>query len=203
MPATSKPLTIIFFGPQGSGKGTQISLLENTLRYADPARQVVNIQTGRRFRGLAARSEGYTESHVAETLDSGGLQPLFLSVTLWGDVMRMKLTPQDHLLIDGFPRTVHEATVLEGALSFYDREEVVVIHLETPDEVVIARMKSRARPDDTDESIRARLEWYHTETEHLLSYYGKRAHTRVITIDGTQTIEDIQKELCDKVGILA
>jgi len=51
---------------------------------------VVDIQTGRRFRALAQKQEGYTEEHLSKTLDTGELQPLFLSVVLWGDAMREK-----------------------------------------------------------------------------------------------------------------
>ncbi|NCO61917.1 hypothetical protein GW879_00490, partial [Candidatus Kaiserbacteria bacterium] len=120
-----QPLTIIFIGPQGSGKGTQIEKLDIVLNKKDPTRQTLDIQTGRRFRALAMRGEGYTEDHVSATLDSGVLQPLFLSVVLWGDAMREHLNPDCHVLIDGFPRTVAEAIVLESALSFYKRDSVI------------------------------------------------------------------------------
>lgn len=198
-----QPYTIIFFGPQGSGKGTQIALLEKTLEYSDPTRNVVNIQTGRRFRGLAARGEGYTETTLMETLDTGRLQPLFLSVTLWGDAMRTHLTPGDHLLIDGFPRTVAEATVLESALQFYKRGTLTIVHLDVPEDVVRTRMQGRARPDDTPESIEARLEWYRNETLPLLEYYRSRQNTQVITLDGTKTVEVIQQDMCTALGIHA
>lgn len=198
-----QPYTIIFFGPQGSGKGTQIALLEKTLEYSDPTRNVVNIQTGRRFRGLAARGEGYTETALMQTLDTGHLQPLFLSVTLWGDAMRTHLTPGDHLLIDGFPRTVAEATVLESALQFYGRGMLIIVHLDVPEDVVRERMQKRARPDDTPDSIEARLRWYREETQPLLDYYRVRANTQVITLDGTKTIEDIQQDMCNAIGIRA
>jgi len=186
-----KPYTVIFIGPQGSGKGTQIEKLDAVLEERDPSRQTVDIQTGRRFRALAAKGEGYTETHVAETLDSGVLQPLFLSVVLWGDAMREKLDTDGHVLIDGFPRTVAEATVLESALSFYKRECVSVINLDTPEEVVRERMKSRARNDDTPESIEARLKWYREETLPVVEYYRKRENTDVHDIDGTQTIDEV------------
>ena len=176
-------------------------MLEENLRAVDPKRQVINIQTGRRFRGLAARGEGYTENALSETLDTGALQPLFLSVTLWGDAMRTHLTPDHHLLIDGFPRTVAEATVLESALTFYKRNEVIIIHLVTPDDVVRARMQYRARHDDTPESIEARLRWYHDDTEKLLAYYHNREGTKILNIDGTKTIEEIQKNICKALGI--
>lgn len=193
--------TIIFFGPQGSGKGTQIALLEARLVERFPEDDVVNVQTGRRFRALAAMSEGYTETSVAETLDSGTLQPLFLSVSLWGDAMRTHVNPETHLLMDGFPRTVAEATVLESALSFYKRTELTIINLATPEDVVRERMVKRARADDTLSSIEARLAWYAKETQPLLEYYKARPDTHVIDIDGTQTIEAIHTEILNKLNI--
>ncbi len=196
-----QPYTVIFIGPQGSGKGTQINKLDSFLSAKDPMRQVVDIQTGRRFRALAAQSEGYTEEHVKETLDSGVLQPLFLSVHLWGDAMRTHVDEECHLLIDGFPRTVAEATVLESALNFYKRHPVSVINLVTPEAVVKARMMSRARADDTTASIEARLSWYREETLPVIEYYKKRPDTVVYDIDGTDTIDGVQKQIISALNL--
>lgn len=190
-----KPHTLIFVGPQGSGKGTQIQRLTKELRELDPERQIVDIQTGRRFRALAAKQEGYTENEVHQTLDTGILQPLFLSVVLWGDAFHHHVNPSVHLLIDGFPRTIHEAHVLESAFSFYKREFVTVIHLDTPESVVRERMIGRARPDDTSESIEARLRWYREETLPVVAYYRNRAETRVIDIDGRQSIDAVTEDI--------
>ena len=128
--------TIIFIGPQGSGKGTQIDLLTKALEEKDPGRRVVDIQTGRRFRALAAKGEGFTEKRVGETLDTGILQPLFLSVVLWGDAFHHHVDTDCHVLIDGFPRTVNEARVFESVLPFYKREALTIINLETSEDVV-------------------------------------------------------------------
>ena len=196
-----QPFTIIFIGPQGSGKGTQIDKLDTILNEKDPTRQMVDIQTGRRFRALAAQGEGYTEEHVAETLDSGVLQPLFLSVHLWGDAMRTYVDEDCHLLIDGFPRTVAEATVLESALSFYKRIPLTIINLDTPEDIVRARMVGRARKDDTPESIEARLAWYKTETMPVISYYRNRPNTNVIDINGTDTIDGVHAQISTALGL--
>jgi adenylate kinase len=190
-----KPYTIIFIGPQGSGKGTQIEKLDEVLTEMDPTRDTIDFQTGRRFRALAMKGEGYTEEHVAQTLDSGVLQPLFLSVVLWGDAMREHMNPNRHVLIDGFPRTVSEAVVLESALSFYERQEVTIINLETPEDIVRERMKGRARKDDTETSIEARLNWYREETLPVLAYYRDREHTTVLDIDGTDSIDGVHAEI--------
>ncbi len=196
------PKTIIFIGPQGSGKGTQIELLSKVLKNRDPERRVVDIQTGRRFRALAAKGEGFTEKKVGETLDSGILQPLFLSAVLWGDAFHHHVDPDCHILIDGFPRTVNEARVLESALSFYKREQLTVINLEASEDIVRERMIHRARPDDTPISIEARLAWYREETLPVLAYYRERMHTTVIDCDGTQSIHEVHDEILRAVGLV-
>lgn len=189
------PKTIIFIGPQGSGKGTQIEKLDQVLKAKDPTRRVVDIQTGRRFRAMAASGEGYTEKHIQETLNTGILQPLFLSTVLWGDAMRTHLDDECHLLIDGFPRVVNEAKVLESALAFYQRDSVDIINLDTPEDVVRARMQGRARPDDTTESIEERLKWYRGETLPVVEYYRARPDTAVHDIDGTLSIEEVHQQI--------
>ena len=201
------PLTIIFIGPQGSGKGTQIERLTRVLRERDRERRVVDIQTGRRFRALAAKQEGYTETQISKTLDTGILQPLFLSVVLWGDAFHQHVDPDCHLLIDGFPRTVNEAKVLESALRFYERKEVTVFNLDTPEEVVRERMISRARQDDTHESIEARLAWYREETLPVLAYYREPSHhhhtTKVVDIDGMGSIDEVHTAILSNLLITA
>jgi adenylate kinase len=194
-----EPKTIIFIGPQGSGKGTQIERLSKALKTQDPERRVVDIQTGRRFRSLAAKQEGYTEKEIHRTLDTGVLQPLFLSVVLWGDAFHHHVDPDVHLLIDGLPRTIHEAHVLESALTFYRRDPLIVIHLDTPEAVVRERMIERARPDDTPESIEARLAWYTNETVPVVKYYRTRPSTTVIDIDGTHTIDAVTEAIHTRI----
>ena len=196
-----QPKTVIFIGPQGSGKGTQIEKLDAVLNELDPTNEVVDIQTGRRFRALAAKQEGYTEKHVGKTLDSGVLQPLFLSVNLWGDAMREHVDDECHLLIDGFPRTVREARVLETALSFYKREPIDIVNLDTSEEVVRERMEGRGRTDDTEASIEARLKWYREEVLPVIEYYREREKTSVHDIDGTLSIDGVHEAILTALEI--
>jgi len=190
-----QPTTVIFIGPQGSGKGTQIERLFKKMAEKDPARRIVDIQTGRRFRALAAKHETFAERKVEETLYSGILQPDFLTHILWGQAMLDQLDPKSHLLIDGFPRTVQQAEVLEDALDFFERDEVQVINLDTPEEVVRERMLGRAREDDTKDSIEERLRWYRDDTLPVLDYYRVRPDTVVHDIDGTASIDEVHKQI--------
>ncbi|MCA9362586.1 nucleoside monophosphate kinase [Candidatus Kaiserbacteria bacterium] len=196
-----KPTTVIFIGPQGSGKGTQIEQLYKVIAAKDPARRVVDIQTGRRFRALAAKHETFAERKINATLDTGVLQPDFLTHILWGQAMLDQLDPKSHLLIDGFPRTVPQAEVLENALEFFDRDEVHVVNLDTPEEVVRQRMYERARADDTKESIEERLRWYREDTLPVLDYYRVRPDTHVHDLDGTDTIDGVHQQIIQALAL--
>jgi adenylate kinase len=192
--------TVIFIGPQGSGKGTQIERMKEVLE-ANDRRRVVDIQTGRRFRSLAAKQETFAEDKIAATLDAGTLQPDFLSSVLWGQAMVDQLDPKSHLLIDGFPRTVGQIPDLEDAFHFFERTTVDVINLETPEEVVRARMQSRARADDTTVSIEERLRWYREETLPVITYYRTRPDTVVHDIDGTLSIDGVHEAVKAALGV--
>jgi adenylate kinase len=196
-----QPYTVIFIGPQGSGKGTQIEKLKTVLEERDTRRRVVDIQTGRRFRSLAAKQETFAEDKVAETLDAGSLQPDFLSAVLWGQAMVDQLDPKSHLLIDGFPRTVAQIPDLEDALHFFERGTVIVINLITPEELVRTRMHSRARADDTDASIEERLRWYREDTLPVVDYYRARADTIVYDVDGTESIEGVHNQILTALNL--
>lgn len=195
------PKTIIFIGPQGSGKGTQIAKLYDVIAETDPSRRIVDIQTGRRFRALAAKRETFADKKIADTLDSGELQPDFITHLLWGQAMLDQLDSKSHLLIDGFPRNAHQARVLDNAFSFFEREKVVVINLDTPEDIVRGRMNSRARSDDTPESIETRLRIYKEDTLPLLEFYQKRENTTVHDIDGTMDIGGVHNAICNALNL--
>lgn len=198
---TIKPYTVIFIGPQGSGKGTQIERLKAVLEEDDERRRVVDIQTGRRFRSLAAKQETFAEDKIAVTLDTGILQPDFLSAVLWGQAMVDQLDPKSHLLIDGFPRTVGQIPDLEDAFKFFERGTVDVINLVTPEEVVRARMQSRARADDTSASIEERLRWYREDTLPVVEFYRKRPDTVVHDVDGTKGIDEVHAQILTALNL--
>jgi len=196
-----KPNTVIFIGPQGSGKGTQIEKLTNVLKEKDPIRRVVDIQTGRRFRSLAAKHETFAERKIADTLDMGALQPDFLTYILWGQAMLDQLDQISHLLMDGFPRTLAQAEVLEEAFTFYERHDLQIINLDTPEEVVRKRMLERARTDDSEESIETRLRLYREDTLPVLTYYRRRPNTTVHNLNGVDSIDGVHQQILKALNI--
>lgn len=193
--------TVIFIGPQGSGKGTQIKKLKTILEAEDERRRVVDIQTGRRFRALAAKQETFAEEKVARTLDTGMLQPDFVVSVLWGQAMIDQLDNKSHLLIDGFPRTIGQVPDLEDAFAFFERAHIDVINLETPETVVRERMESRAREDDTPESIEERLRWYREDTVPVLEHYRQRPNATVHDLDGTDSIAGVHQQVINALDL--
>ncbi len=115
--------------------------------------------------------------------------------------MRTHLDTECHLLIDGFPRVVDEAKVLESALAFYQRQSIDVIHIQAPEAVVRERMVSRAREDDTQESIEERLRWYKMETLPVVEYYRVRPDTKVHDIDGTASIDEVHTAILQALNL--
>jgi adenylate kinase family enzyme len=121
--------TCIFIGPAGSGKGTQVDLLCKKLAEADAQTPIFHLQTGQYFRSFI-QGDTYA-AHVARAANAAGeRQPDFLAMWIWSDVFVKNLTGREHLIIDGSPRKLEEAGILDSAMKFYKRERPVVISIE-------------------------------------------------------------------------
>ena len=185
--------TVIFFGPQGSGKGTQAKKLLEFLRVEDTA-PVVDLETGRGFRAMA-ESDSYTAKRIKDILANGELVPNFLTSSIVMTEVAERLTEDSHLVIDGFPRNVDQARVLEQMMDFYQRPHLTVVLLQVSDAIVIERMQSRGRADDTPELITERLRLYHEQTKPLIKHYEDRPNTSLLVIDGDKSIEAVWEEI--------
>ena len=194
------PKTIIFIGPQGSGKGTQVELLQHTLASNSDSAAVVDIQTGRLFRALATQGT-YAGARVGELINTGKLVPDTFTNAMWIADMKDRLTADAHLLIDGFPRTLVQAAVVDEMMEFFARTDVQIINLDTPQAVVIERMMERGRDDDTPEYIKERLSQYHSDTLPVLAYYREKSHVTVHDINGAHTPEGVHAAICAAIGV--
>lgn len=188
-----KSQTYVFLGPQGSGKGTQADDLAAHLR-EDSVRELLHFETGAAFRELA---EVNTETgrHVKKSLNQGDIQPSFLAVRLWAEGFAHNLEEGMHLIVDGSPRTLLEARMLDEAFVFYDRTPVKVIHLTLPEEETFKRLSERGRDDDYQQAIEQRLAEYKAKTVPVVDFYKESDNYNLIQIDGMQSIADIQKEI--------
>ena len=195
-----EPKTIIFIGPQGSGKGTQVDLLKETIAKVDPERFINHVQTGKPFRELAAAG-GYTAEVVKNLIDNGKFVPDVLTNAFVVNEFVNQHVEGAHILLDGYPRNEAQAIQCNELFAFYGRKNIDVIHLDTAKEVVVKRMLERGRDDDTEAAIEERLRKYHKVTEPLLDFYAGLENATVHYIDGGQTIDEVQKALAKALKI--
>ncbi|MCU1683418.1 MAG: adenylate kinase [Amycolatopsis sp.] len=169
---------LVLVGPPGAGKGTQASALSEQLG-------VPHISTGDLFRAHVGEQTPLGQE-AKRYLDSGELVPD--SVT--NEMVRERLSEPDGaagFLLDGFPRNTKQAEVLGQILSEADTSLDAVIQLAVPEEVVVARLMSRGRADDTEDVVRRRQQIYASETAPLLEYYADV----LIAVDGVGEVEEI------------
>ncbi|MCK6505448.1 adenylate kinase [Myxococcota bacterium] len=127
-------MDIVLFGPPGAGKGTQAAAV-------CAAANVPHVATGDIFRKNL--KEGTALGQLARGyMDRGELVPDQLVCDLVAD----RLSQADALggaLLDGFPRTVVQAELLERWLTAHGRRIDVVLNLVVPDEVLVRRLSGR------------------------------------------------------------
>jgi adenylate kinase len=194
------PQTYIFFGPSGSGKGKQAELLMEEIKKEDPEKKIIYIETGEKMRELA-RIDSLTGKKVNEILDGGTLAPIFLPIHIWSEYMIDNLTENEHIILDGTPRRLEEASVLDSAIQFYKRENPIVISLEVSDETTTKRLLGRGREDDNEKEIKKRLDFYHKDVMPAIEYFKKNPYYKFIAINGEPSIEDVHQEIMKQVGI--
>jgi adenylate kinase len=127
-------LNLIFLGPPGAGKGTQAQRLSK--RFGIP-----QLSTGDILRRAVA--EGTPLGKKAKALmDAGQLVPDEIVNGIVDDALN-KPEAQRGFLLDGFPRTVAQATALDEMLARRGRKIDYVLSLEVPVEVLVDRLSGR------------------------------------------------------------
>ncbi len=192
--------TIIFLGPQGSGKGTHAIELEADIKKLDPATPIVHFEMGKNLREMA-KQDNYTSKLIDGLISNGNLVPFNISCSVFTDYLIKHLTGPEHLIIDGFPRSESQVEVLDTTMSFYGRENPTIVHINISDEIGLERLLKRGRADDTEEHIRKRLAWSRAEWESILALLNKNPIYKVIEIDGDQTIEAVHQEILTKLAL--
>ncbi len=183
---------LVIFGRQGAGKGTQCDRIVE--KYG-----VVHLSTGDMFR--AARDQG-TElgNKVAPIMASGGLVSDELTIAIVEERLASEDIQRSGFVLDGFPRTPTQA---EALLEMLGKDRLhAVINLDVPLEEVTARMKARAREDDTDDGIAKRLALYEQETVPTIEWFADR--DLLVTVDGLGTEDEVTERLFEAIdGVLA
>lgn len=192
--------TIVFIGRSGCGKGTQVEQFKNFLKNNDE-REIFHLEAGDHFRSLI-NEKTYTSQLAKEIADKGGLQPEFLSVWAWTDKMVHGLKADEHLMIDGTPRRLSEAKILESVFEFLNRKEVNIIYLNVSRDLAIKRMRNRGREDDNDlEDIIAKLDWFETDVVPALDFYRAHKSHKFHEINGEQEIVKVSEDVLKSIGL--
>lgn len=189
------PQTIIFMGRSGCGKGTQAKLIQDYLKTQDSARPIFYLETGARFRSFIDE-ENYTSSLSRKIMEAGTLQPAFIAIHIWSHEFIENLKGNEHIVLDGTPRTVSEIEALDTAFTFYNREKPTVFLIDVSPEWAKTRIRERGRVDDSRVGdSEKRLEWYETDVVPALRHMENAKLYNVITINGEQSIEDVHKDI--------
>lgn len=188
----------ILLGRSGSGKGTQAQLLKTLLesKYENP---VTHITTGGGFREFISQ-ETYASHLAKEINDTGGLQPEFLAVWNWSNIFITTLQGNESVILDGAPRKPFEATILHSAITFFQYKNPIVIYLDVSESGSRDHLAKRGREDDIKETqVASRMGWFETDVLPALEIYRNDPRYRVLHINGNQTIEDVHKEIVEKL----
>jgi adenylate kinase len=206
----------VIMGVQGSGKGTQATMLAADL-------DLVHISVGDIFR-WNVQHHTKIGAQVRRTMAEGEL----VDDDLAEGIVRDRLAQHDWnygFIIDGFPRNERQA---EFFLESYDIDGV--IHLDLPDSEVRRRVMARRlcsgcgmdynllasspqvtgkcdvcggelerREDDTEEALAVRLREYHQKTNPVLDIFRRKEY--VVTVDARPDPEHVQQTIRTRLGL--
>jgi len=185
-------MNIIIIGPSGSGKGTQAELLSKKFN-------ILTISMGELIR--QASEQKIPEGIKAESYwRKGNWVPAELTFKILQPALNQG---KKGFILDGFPRTIEQISLLEKYLKEKGKKIDRVIHLWISDEEAVKRLllrakkdikrKGKARKDETEEIIRERLNSYHQTVDPILDYYRKKGILE--KVDGERPIEPIHQDI--------
>jgi adenylate kinase len=169
---------LVLVGPPGAGKGTQAAVLCTKLG-------IPHISTGDLFRAHISQ-ETDLGKEVRRYLDAGDLVPDAVT----NEMVRQRLSEDDTrpgFLLDGFPRNVAQADVLDKILYDDGTSLDAVIEFQVPEEELVQRLLARGRNDDTEDVIRYRQQVYRQETAPLLDYYREV----LVSVDAVGGVDEV------------
>lgn len=185
-------ITVLFFGSQGAGKGTQVKMLVDFLK-SKSDRGVIQIDMGQELRNL--RDTGsYAGKFTGAVIDAGKRMPDFMPVYLQTKKVVDTLTGPEHIIADGLARGPDQTRCFDEMMTFFKRDNFQVVDLVIDDDTAVKRLLARGRNDDTEEAIRRRLSW--TKTEVLPQLELLKSRGRIIhEIDGEPDTDTIHKNI--------
>ena len=207
-------MKITIMGPPGGGKGTQAEILCEKL-------SIPHISTGAIIRN-SIREKTELGKVAEEYIAKGQLVPDKLVIDMVSKRLQEKDCENGYIL-DGFPRTLPQA----DAMDEFGIELDYALNLLVADEVIVERLSGRREckacaapyhvkfnPPEKDgvcdkcggvlitrvpDTIRQRLDVYHSETEPLIDFYKNK--NILVNVAGKDTIEDTTKEVLEALGV--
>ena len=204
---------LLFFGPPGSGKGTQSEILVKKYSFG-------HISTGHIFRDHLDQ-ETPLGLEAKKYIDRGDLVPDKVTVNMLKDAILA--LPEGHFILDGFPRTLNQARELVNLAEEMGFRVRKVLFLEVPDQVLFERLVGRKmcrkctqvyhdvhrpsqsqgvcdacggeiyqRKDDSEAVISYRLQAYEKNTAPIKAYYDK---SLVSSVDGQGRPEEVEARI--------
>jgi len=203
-------MNIVLLGPPGSGKGTQAKMIAE--KYG-----VVHISTGDILRENV-RNNTPLGVEAKKYMEAGKLVPDSLLIDIIKDRLA-KDDVKGGWMLDGYPRTIPQAEAMDEILPSLGQKIDVVLNIDVPDEELVKRVTGRRmckcgatyhvqfnppkvpgkcdacggelyqRADDTEETVKERLQAYHAQTQPLIDYYDKKGI--VVTVLGVGDIKEI------------
>jgi adenylate kinase len=207
-------LNLLMLGPPGAGKGTQAE------RFAR-SRGIPRISTGDILRE-AVHAGTEIGRRAKAIMDRGEL----ISDDVMIGIVRERLERDDAqsgFVLDGFPRTVAQASALDGIMD--GRDPLLVIDIVVPETELVRRLGTRLicakcgtnapiaggaatcatcggklvqRADDDQAVVLERLKVYHRQSEPLVEYYRVRPTFR--SIDGAQPPDRVAADLAAAIA---
>ena len=187
---------IVIFGAPGAGKGTQSD------------KMIAKYGFGHISTGDVLRNEIKNGTELGKTaksyIDNGQLIPDALMIDILAHVYDSFGKDHKGVIFDGFPRTTPQAEALKKMLDERGHKIAAMIELSVPEEELMARLinrgKESGRSDDNEETIKKRLNIYHTQTAPLIDWYkNDGTHHHVV---GLGSVDDIFARISEVIDSL-
>jgi len=189
---------IIFYGPEGSGKGTQAKLLSEKLH-------IPVMTSGDLVRDAAANDKGLIGEACRRAITKGRYVPNSEMFVLWKNKIKQKEMGRDWIM-DGFPRNITQAKFLDKKLAKYGYKVEKVIYIVISPKESMKRLLKRKRPlhlgndelHDSPMRIRARLSTYYKLEPAMVNYYAKKGILE--KVDGERSIAQIHQDIMSRIN---
>ena len=205
-------MILLLFGSPGSGKGTQARLLSEHLGL-----RVVS--TGELLRVAAAR-----DTPLGRELQLILATGKYVGDQTVNEIVNAQLDGLNGagMILDGYPRTVEQASFLDTALAGRGCPPPTAVHLEVPKQVLVKRLTSRAqcpvcqriyesaegvcgncrvsltrRDDDDPEVVLSRLETYLAKTAPVIQHYSRGT---LVQVDGNQPPDRVFEQIFSAIS---